>query len=227
MLRSLLNRTLGTPMSSAVGAADFKQAAMHLEQLLIKEPYRRRWTRYERQRERRNRVHQKSVARVLTEYVDRNREDLRYRDISLKSLTQRVSKVFNGTVLSKQMLQLFIDAFEIIPRDAERLWRIYEGTDKIRVLTGPGALPPDTAAALGPVKHRTISVHKFHYLGEDGLPTRHRTRQVIQAISDGLDRYPYRFDTNALTVEVEEGGRLADPLYHVRGDIYAVDIMLE
>lgn len=61
----------------------------------------------------------------------------------------------------------------------------------------------------------------------DLFPARHRTQQVIQAEAEGLNRYPYRFDTNALTVEVEEGGQLIGPLYHVSGELYAIDIRLD
>jgi hypothetical protein len=50
---------------------------------------------------------------------------------------------------------------------------------------------------------------------------------VIEATEDGLDRYPYRCDTNALAVEVEVGGRLGSPLYPVGGGLFAVDILLD
>ena len=105
---------------------------------------------------------------------------------------------------------------------------LWEGSDRVRFLVGPRAVPPETAAAFGATRHRTVPVHERHFLGADGLPTRHETRQVIEATQDGLDRYPYRFDTDALTVEVGRGySGLVGPLYHVDAGVYAVDIALE
>jgi hypothetical protein len=56
-------------------------------------------------------------------------------------------------------------------------------------------------------------VHEQHYVGPDGRPAWHRTQQVIEATEAWVDRYPYRCDTSALAIEVEQGGRLGGPLY--------------
>ena len=213
-------------MSREISSSNVQQAAFHLHHLLLRD-YRDRWIRYQRERERRGEVHQRAVTEVLKRFVDRNRAEMRYRGVSLDSLPQRVSRALRGDTLSRATLELFIDAFRFSETDGGRLRRIHDGTDKIRVLTGPSAVPAQAAAALGPARHRTTSVHEHHYVGSDGLPAWHRTQQVIEAIEDRLDRYPYRCDTSTVAVEVEEGGRLAGPLYPLAGGLYAVDILLD
>ena len=213
-------------MSRDISSSNVQQAASHLHQLLLRD-YRDRWIRYQRERERRGEVHQRAVTEVLKRFVDRNRAQTRYRGVSLDSLPQRVSRALRGDTLSRTTLELFIDAFGLSEDDGSRLRRIHDGTDKIRVLTGPSAVPAEAAAALGPPRHRTTSVHEHHYVGADGRPAWHRTHQVIEAAEDRLERYPYRCDTSALAVEVEEGGRLAGPLYPIGGGLFAVDILLD
>ena len=213
-------------MSREISSSPVQQAAFHLHHLLLRD-YRDRWVRYQRERERQGEVHQRAVTEVLKRFVDRNRGLARYRSVSLDSLPQRVSRALRGDVLSRTTLELFIDAFGISETDRRRLRGIHDGTDRIRVLAGLSAVPPDTAAALGAAGHRTTSLHEHHYVGADGLPAWHRTQQVIEATEDRLNRYPYRCDTSALAVEVEEGGRLAGPLYPVGGGLFALDIMLD
>lgn len=214
-------------MSRLDSSVSVQQAGLCLRRLLLKQPYRSAWVRYERQRERHDDVHQKAVVEVLKRFIDRHRDDERYRDVSLSSLPQRVSRALRGEVLSTTTIQLFADAFQIHEDDAACVWRLYEGTEKIRLLIGASAVAPEKAAALVLGKYRTRSVQEHHYLGQDGLPAWHHTQQVIEATADQLDRYSYRFDTNALTVEVQEGGTPAGPVYHVQDEVYAVDILLD
>ncbi|NHC46881.1 hypothetical protein [Motilibacter aurantiacus] len=70
-----------------------------------------------------------------------------------------------------------------------------------------------------------MTVLEHHFLGADGIPAKHETSQVIRSMTDGLESYLYRFDTNALTVEVERGGR-AGQVRRVGDGIWAVDIVL-
>jgi hypothetical protein len=81
--------------------------------------------------------------------------------------------------------------------------------------------PPE---ALPPPQHHTLEIADSHYLGADGLPSTHYTRQRICALAP-IDRFPYRFDTNAAHVEVLAGGA-ATPIYEAARGIFAVDIML-
>lgn len=204
-------------------------AGLYLAELL-KRRYRHRW--YQPQgivRMAGSDLHHIAIARILARHIrahprkGRESDDERIEPHQLESL---VSYALGGVRLSHATLQLFIDAFLINKGDANRLWQIYEGTERIRLLVGPPAVPPDTAAALRPGRHRTHSVHEYHYLGTDRLPCRHETLQVIEATVDGFDRHAYAFDSDALTVEVFMGGQITEPLYRVNDDIYAVDIVL-
>jgi len=95
------------------------------------------------------------------------------------------------------------------------------------VLSGPRAFREDQADALGRPQIKTLSLHDHHYLGPDGLPQRHRVIHVIESLADGVDRVPYRADTNALTIEVGQGfSGLAGPLYQPVADVFVVDMLL-
>src|ERR1700759_2655872 len=219
-------RSAGSPVNREISSSPVQQAAFHLHHLLLRD-YRDRWIRFQRERERQGEVHQRAVTEVLKRFVDRNRAQRRYQSVSLDSLPQRVSRALRGDVLSRATLELFIDAFGISENDSRRLRGIHDGTDRIRVLTGPSAVSPGTAAALGPAGHRTTSLHEHHYVGADGLPAWHRAQQVMEATEGRVARYPDRPDPSALAVEGEEGGRLAGPLYPVGGGLFALDILLD
>jgi hypothetical protein len=50
---------------------------------------------------------------------------------------------------------------------------------------------------------------------------------VIEAIVDGVDRVPYRADTNALTIEVGQGfSGLAGPVYQPIAELFVVNMLL-
>jgi hypothetical protein len=211
-------------MSESSASVETQQTAAYLSELLARPPYRYKWLQFDPERQRTGRAHQAAVAKVLEEYVDRADEERRY--VSLKSLPQRVSKAMRGEVLTRATLDLFVGAFDINPDEAGRLRRLLEGSDRIRVLSGPRA--PLAEPVYGPpAGHRATSVHDHHYVDADGLPAWHRTQQVIESITDHLERYPYRFDTDALSIEVEQGGRPDGPVYDVGGGLYGVDIRLD
>ena len=80
---------------------------------------------------------------------------------------------------------------------------------------------------LGPRRHQTVSLHDHVYIGADRKPSRTRTLQVVEAIADGLDRVPYIYDTNAVTLELGHGCAGAPGPFRQIGDlVYATDIPL-
>ena len=83
--------------------------------------------------------------------------------------------------------------------------RIGVGRGAVRPPGGSPQLENDVRAALGPRRHRTLSLHDHIEIGLDALPARTRTMQVIEAIEPGTDRIPYLYDTNALTLETGQG----------------------
>jgi hypothetical protein len=108
--------------------------------------------------------------------------------------------------------------------DAEQLWQIRSGEQQGPLLRGR---KPYSVLPVPPRQYETIALDELHVIGADRLPKRHETRQGIRALVDGLQEYPYRFDTNEIRdVHVSRGGT-ASPIKHVDGPIYEVTIALD
>ncbi len=130
-----------------------------------------------------------------------------------------------GTALAAEHLELFVSAFGIAERQARRLRDLHRGSGAVRVLEGAasGQLP---LVPPGPARYETIALHETHTLGPDGRPAEHQTIQTIRALIEGLDRYPYQFDTDQLVVDVVRGGVLDHGRYRINDRFHAVDILL-
>ena len=93
-----------------------------------------------------------------------------------------------------------MDAFALPAAEQDQLWRLWEGSPRVRMLTGTRAIRPDTAgkvaALLGPPGHQTVSLHDHAFVRADGRVGGVRTIQVIEALRDGLDSIPYIYDTS-------------------------------
>jgi hypothetical protein len=212
-------------------AAGRRAAAGYLRELLQRTgAYRRLWEQHV-VRARSGEITQLAVAEVLARHLwsyPRGHGDA---DVLPHQLKDTVSRALSGRLLSRSTLSLFIDAFGFSEAEADRLWRLWEGSGAISVLSGPRAMTPRTErelhAAIGPRRHQTLSLHDHVWVGADGLPSRTRTLQVIEAIVDGLDRIPYLYDTKALTLEVGQGCTdLAGDLFRVSEDVFVTYISL-
>jgi hypothetical protein len=202
-------------------------AAAYLRELLLRPGrYRRTWEQYA-ERSRAGQVNQLAVAEVLAHYLGQHPRAESDADVLPRQLKDTTARALSGKLLSKATLALFMDAFELGPPEREQLLKLWEGSARVRVLSGPRAIREDQASMLGGRQVKTLSLHDHHYLGPDGWPARHRVIHVIEAIADGVDRLPYRADTNALTVEVGQGfSGLAGPVYQPVADLYVVDMLL-
>lgn len=152
-------------------------------------------------------------------------------DVAPHQLKDTVSRALTGRLLSRSALSLFIEAFGFSEHEADRLRRLWEGSGMISVLSGPRAMGSDAeqevAAALGPRRHQTVSLHDHVQMGADGRIERARTLQVIEATAGGLDRIPFLHDTNSLTLEVGQGCKgLSGSPYEIRKDVFVADILL-
>ena len=205
-------------------------AASYLRQLLLKPgSYRRLWEQHV-VRARHGDINQLAVAEVLARYLwcyPRRPGDA---DILPRQLKDSVSRALSGRLLSRPLLSLFIEAFVIAPAEAERLWRLYEGSSSVVVLHGRRAVSAqaesDLRAALGPRRHQTLALHDHAEIGPDRLLVRTRTMQVIEATVAGTGQIPYLYDTSALTLDVGPGCRgISRDLYQV-GDVFATHILL-
>ena len=214
------------PEDSAVPTG-VQAAASYIRELLLRPGrYRRRWEQYA-ERSRAGQVNQLAVAEVLAHYLwqhPRAKADL---DVLPRQLKDTASRALSGKLLSKATLVLFMDAFGLGAGEREQLLKLWEGSARVRVLSGPRAIRDDKAVMLGSRRVKTLTLHDHHYLGSDGMPVKHRVIHVIEAITDGVDRLPYRADTNALTIEAGQGfSGLAGPVYQPIAELFVVDMLL-
>jgi len=213
----------GSDPSSSRNAA----VAAYLRELLLQPGrYRQRWLQYA-ERNRQGEINRLAVADVLAHYLWSHPRTVRDIDVLPRQLKDTVVRVISGTTLSKSSLSLFIEAFDFASHDEELLWRLWEGSGSRRVQAGPRAMRPERSAALGPLQHHTLALHDHHYLGASGLPARQRTLHVIEAITDGLDRIPFRFDSDSLRLQVGQGcSGVSGPLTKISDVLYTTDIVL-
>jgi hypothetical protein len=218
-------------VSESPSAAGRRAAASYLRELLQRPgPYRRQWEQHV-VRARPGEITQLAVAEVLARHLWSYPRVPGDADVLPHQLKDTVSRALSGRLLSRSALALFIEAFGLSDQEADRLWRLWEGSGTISVLSGPRAMASRTEqelhAALGPRRHQTLSLHDHVYVGADGMPARTRTLQVVEAIADGLDRIPYLYDTKALTLEVGQGcTELVGDLYQVTEEVFATHIAL-
>ena len=218
-------------MTDAPPAPGRRAAARYLRELLAQQgQYRRLWEQHV-VRSRPGEITQLAVADVLARHLWNHPRVAGDADVLPRQLKDTVARTLSGTLLSRPTLALFIDAFGISDAHADRLWRLWEGSGRISVLSGPRAMGSETEgelrSALGPRRHQTVSLHDHVYVGSDGRVARTRTLQVIEAIADGLDRIPYLYDTNALTLEVGQGCReVSGELFQISEGLYAATIPL-
>ena len=214
----------GTPAGTPTGA---QAAAAYVRELLLRPGrYRRKWEQYA-ERSRVGQVNQLAVAEVLAHYLWEHPRAQGDVDVLPRQLKDTASRALSGKLLSQATLALFMDAFGFGAFERERLLKLWEGSAQVRVLSGPRAIREDKARALGSPQIKTLSLHDHHYLGPDGLPERHRVIHVIEAVVDGVDRVPYRADTNALTIETGQGfSGLAGQVYQPMAELFVVDMLL-
>ncbi|MGO8956385.1 MAG: hypothetical protein ACLQFR_03275 [Streptosporangiaceae bacterium] len=224
-----MNEAPGSPGSVGRPArSPGRQAASaYLQQLLLKPgEYRHAWERYV-VRARPGAINQLAVAEVLAQYL-RTREPADLRPLQIKDT---VSRALSGRMLSRPALALFIAAFRFSDHEADRLWRLWDGTGRISVLAGSHAMPPQAEEhvdrVLGPPRYQTMSLHDHVFVGADGRMERTRTIQVIEAVAAKVESIPFLYDTSALTVEVSRGcSGLSGELQQLRPDVFVTDILL-
>jgi hypothetical protein len=189
--------------------------------VLLGARYRRKWERDDEHLPRTSRVQINAVAGVVAGYLEYSADQTS----DYRHLKDRVRGALHGRELTSTGLSQIIAAFAMSQADADQLWALARGDGTIKLVTG-NALPPDGLyEATGPRRHETISLHEVHQVGPDRRPASHRSIQTLRAIEDGLDYYPYIFDTNAATVVVHRGGT-PGRLYRVDESFYAMNIQL-
>jgi len=197
------------PLHSAPDDLSRQTAAEYLCELLLRPGrLRRTWEQYA-ERTRQGQVNQLAVAEVLARHLWQHPRRRGDGDLLPRQLKDTAARALSGRLLSRATLELFIDAFALPDAEQDQLWRLWEGSPRVRMLSGTRAIRPDTAervaALLGPAGHQTVSLHDHAFVRADGRIGGVRTIQVIEALRDGLDSIPYIYDTSALTLRVGHG----------------------
>jgi hypothetical protein len=211
-------------------AAGRRAASDYLRQLLLKPgSYRQAWENHVI-RARHGSINQLAVAEVLARHVSGAR-GAQVSGLLPRQLKDTVSRALSGRLLSRQVLALFIEAFDFTDDEADRLWRLWNGSATISVLSGSRAMPvqaeQDIRQVLGPRRHQTLTLHDHLTVGADGRMARSRMLQVIEATQAGTDRIPFLYDTNLLTLEVGQGcAGVSGELKQIGADLFATDILL-
>src|SRR5215469_5511313 len=219
------------PLTRGVRPSGGRAASDYLRELLLKPgSYREAWERHAT-RERPGTINQLAVADVLAGHLRSSPRTSADVSITSHQLKDTVSRALTGRLLSRQALVLIIDAFGFSEHEAGRLWRLWNGSATIGVMSGTRAVPAsdesDVDAVFGPRKHQTLALHDHVWVGADGRIDRARTMQVIEAIAPTVDRVPIMFDTNVLTVEVGQGCKeMIGHVQRIGADMFATEILL-
>jgi hypothetical protein len=220
-------------------SAGRRAASDYLNQLLLKPgSYRRAWERHV-VRSRHGSINQLAVSEVLARYLSARKASRVLMasaafgpgTVQSHQLKDTVSRALSGRLLSRPALELFIAAFGFTEDESDRLWKLWNGTGAIRVLSGSHAVPQQSELtikqAFGPRRHQTLTMHDHVHVDADGRIARVRTLQVIEATVADTDRIPYLYDTSSLTVEVGQGCLgLSGQLRRLGEDVFATEIML-
>ena len=222
----------GSVAAAPAAAGGARQAAAaYLRELLLRPGrFRSTWEQYA-ERSRTGQINQLAVAEVLARHLWNYPRRPGDAEVLPRQLKDTASRALSGKLLSRAALRLFIEAFALPGFEQEQLWKLWEGSSRTRVLSGPrsfrGQARRELETAIGPALHRTLSVHDHHYVGPDGLASRTRTLQVVEAITDGVQRIPYIYDTSALSIDLIQGCTgLGSQFREVTDGVFATDLVL-
>src|ERR1700728_87004 len=133
-------------------------AAEYLHELLLRPGRpRRTWEQYA-ERTRQGQVNQLAVAEVLARHLWQHPRRPGDDDLLPRQLKDTIARALSGRLLSRGTLELFMNSFSLPDAEQDQLWRLWEGSPRVRMLTGDRAIHPDTAeevsALLGPPGHQ-------------------------------------------------------------------------
>lgn len=203
-------------------------ASEYLRELLLRAdlPYRQRWYLQAKRPGKANEINALAVARYLAEVKGvwgAGTTALQAKDTVSRALAAKPENV----LLTPETLTKFIDGFSMHREHDEQLRMLLSGAEPELVRPVVGHVLSRGLDSDEPPGHLTVSLHEFHYIGANGLPERHKTIQVIRALAEGLERYPYRFDTEHGTVSIARGGHRVAPQTTHEEQLYGVDLVLQ
>ncbi|HEX7303189.1 hypothetical protein [Lentzea sp.] len=198
-------------------------AAAYLRELLNQQGrYRDRWMQ-RAEKPRRNEISQAAVARVIADYLRLKSGE----PPNARALRSFIQRALAGRNLTSETLKLFVGAFSLSEDDARQLLALFSGAhpEEVDAVLLPLAAPPAKAAGFQTPSYEVVSLQEEHYVGRDGTAHEHHLVQRIEALVDGVDRCPVRWDTQAIEILETKGGQVTD-LYHCGLATYAFDIVL-
>jgi hypothetical protein len=207
-----------------------RAAAEYLRGLLIKPGcYRQAWEQHA-VRYRDDAINQMAVAEVLSLHARSTESKPGDADALRGQLKTTVADALSGRMLDRLVLSQFIDAFRFTEHETDKLWRLWNGSATISVLSGSHAVSAYTerevAQLVGPRNYQTLSLHDHVWVGSDRRVDRARTLQVIEATASGVDRMPFVCDTNVLTIEGRQGCKEVTPLRPLGVDAFLTEFLL-
>ena len=150
--------------------------AAELRRLLTTVPeHRQRWAQHV-ERRRHDGLSHSAVARVLSGVTD----------ASVGSLRDRVRRALGGEVVTPLTIRLFSDAFHFTVAEQERLWTLFTAQPAGNVSLRPAA----GSIYDGEPEVRTLSRAIDVTVGADRVAWDVRTTLTVQALTDGVARFP-------------------------------------
>jgi len=174
-------------------------------------------------------LNQLAVSEVLAQYLQSRPAD------ADSGMPQRVHalvvRVLSGGHVTRQELQLFIGAFGIRGNDAGRLLNLPRPGLAAESVAGSRALSVstehDVETALGPRRHRTLSLHDHVTISAERHIDQLRILQVIEATAETVDRVPLLTGSRDARISPGQGCREVRGAWReVAAGLLAAEILL-
>lgn len=207
--------------SRAEGAAE---TARHLRQLLLTRlEYRRLWQE-KAERRRTGDISKAGVARVMALHLwgSGERDDA---EMTLpRNIKDRVRRALEGEAITPQTLRWFIEAFHMDPRDEQTLWATLAVDGQ--ATTGVSYTTTSERRLAIRQRHRTITLFERYTIGADHSFLERNTLQMIMALEDDVDVYPFDHEPMTERIEIRHGGSIGKR-YRYSDGLHMDAIMLE
>lgn len=137
-------------------------------------------------------------------------------DQTIDSLKHRIYRCLAGGATHETTVAWILEAFDMSKEHRDQAWALFYSAKARaslnRIPTELRGSDPVDWTDLRPLRARaeTISAHEHHVVGADRRPRSHRTLQIVRALEDGVERYPYLWDSDSAALEVVHGGTIEE-----------------
>lgn len=190
----------------------------YLVHLLRDEPeYRKQWLRKPAETGRGRLVgglNRMAITRVVWEWL--LDETWGETDQTIDSLKHRIYRCLAGGATHETTVAWILEAFDMSKEHRDQVWALFYSAKARASLnrfpTELKGLDPVDWTDLRPLRalSETVSAHEHHVVGADRKPRSHRTLQIVRALEDGVERYPYLWDSKNAALEVVHGGTVEE-----------------